>query len=151
MPSLTALATKASWQVLGNDHPVLRTELVHTLEKNFIFFRRPLTALVVIDDWWHLTLRWTTSDELELELLDRVELIVRVVLLEVVPALEAPDLRLVGHVLAQAMPRTLAVLRDKSAQFLILVFSPVDLDGRRFARSSADAFRLLLGHLVFRN
>ena len=41
MPSLTALAAQASGQVIGHDHPVLRSKLKYRLSQDLVFLSRP--------------------------------------------------------------------------------------------------------------
>lgn len=121
MPSLSALPAKASVQVLSNDDPILRAQLVYPLEQYLVFLRCPLATLVV--DWRRLSFRrLRTAHLVKLKLLDWIEVFFDFLLCKVVPAFEAPDLCLVRHRLAKAMPGVIAVLSHQSAQFLILQY-----------------------------
>ena len=42
MPSLAALAAKSTWEVSGDDNPVLSAELVNFRAKELVLFRIPL-------------------------------------------------------------------------------------------------------------
>ena len=54
VPSLTTLSAETPGQISGYDDPVLSSKLVYPLEKDFIFLRCPLAALVVICNRWCL-------------------------------------------------------------------------------------------------
>jgi len=116
MPSLAALAPKSARKVPSNDDPVLRSQLLNLAEKHPIFFRRPLAALVLSRNR-RLPL---TAQELDLQLLDGIHVLLFLKLLQLVPPLEAADLRFVWHVLAQSMPGVLTIGGNESLQFFVL-------------------------------
>lgn len=84
VPPLPALAAEASWESARNDHPVLGTELLHLLAKYPIFLLGPLSTRANIfgSRRAHLTF----------------------ILFQRKPTLEATDLGLVRHELAEAVP-----------------------------------------------
>lgn len=118
MPSLATLAPESAGEVPCNDDPVLRAEFIDLLEKHGVFLGRPLAARVLR---WLAHLRLLgASHELYLQLLNRIEVLLLSLLLHLVPPLEAPDLRLVRHVLAQSVPGVFTVGGHEPFQFFVL-------------------------------
>ena len=111
VPSFAALTTKSSRQMLSNYDPVLGTELLDLMFEDFVFGRGPETASID-------SLRRNAS----LALIWRV--IVSNQLFYLLPPLEAPDLSLVGHELADPVPRVLAEHLDQLRQLLVLLLCP---------------------------
>jgi hypothetical protein len=112
VPSLPALAAEPSRKIAGDDHPVLCAKLIDFLYQHCIFVRSPLAALVLDGE--------LGLPQLDLELLNRVEVMEFLLLLEIVPSLEASDLGLVWHVLADSVEGVVTVSSNKPFQFFIL-------------------------------
>ena len=85
MPPFAALASKASWDVPLDDHPVLNTELFDFLPQKVVLFLSPLVAL------GGLIIGFSVAA-------------FSILAVELAPPLEASDLGLIWHESAQPVP-----------------------------------------------
>ena len=115
MPSLAALSAESTGQIPSDDHPVLSSKLIHFRFENCIFLRSPLATLI---------LNWKRR-LVALYLLDHVQISLSLQALKNIPSLEAPDLGLVGHVLAKSVPGVLTVSGDEPDQFCVLILTNI--------------------------
>ena len=89
VPPFTALAAKSTWEVSGDDHPVLGAKLVDLGSKKLILLGSPLIAGGRnVRNGFDLFLLAFAQEK---------------------PSLEAPDFSLVGHKFAKSMPRLVSV------------------------------------------
>lgn len=135
VPSLAALATKSSRQMLGNNDPVLGTELLNLLLEDLVLLGGPEAAGV-----------HSLGGNAALALVERV--IISNQVFDLLPALEATDLSLVGHELADPVPGVLAEHLNKLRQLLVLFLSPEDFLNWRFAYSLPFPLDSLRGGLM---
>ena len=126
VPSLSALAAQPTWQVFGNDHPVLSAVFFDFGFEDIILSRCPLAAnedmrwdlFINLLYWWQKL--WDFG-LLILALLNRLNSCNFLIdVLELEPSLEATNLGLVGHEFAKSVPWVFAIDLDKISEFNIL-------------------------------
>lgn len=122
VPSFAALTAKSTRQMLSNYDPVLGTELLDLLLEDFVLVGGPEATGVD-------SLRRDAS----LALVRRV--IIGNQIFDLLPPLEAADLSLVGHELADPVPRVLAEHLDQLRQLLVLLLRPENFLHGRLADS----------------
>lgn len=136
MPSFAALTTKSSRQMLSNYDPVLGAELLNLLLEDFVFVGGPEAAGI-----------YSLGGNTALALVRRV--IISNQLFDLLPPLEAPDLSLVGHELADPVPGVLAEHLDQLRQLLVLLLRPENFLDGRFADSLPFPLDPLGGLVLF--
>ena len=99
VPSLSALAAQPTWQVFGNDHPVLSAVFLDFGFEDLILSRCPLAANE--DMCWNL---FINLFYLRQKLWDFNSRQFAIHVLELEPSLEATNLSLVGHEFAKSVP-----------------------------------------------
>ena len=115
VPSLSALAAKPTWQVLGDDHPVLGAILLDFGFQDLILRGCPLAADEdMCGNFFFIWIQWRQKLRNNSSRLRPIQL------LELEPSLEAANLSLIRHKFAKSMPRVFAVELDKISQFDIL-------------------------------
>lgn len=111
VPSFTALSAESAWEVLRYDDPVLSSKLVDLAQQDCVFLRSPLATLIL----------YLKRSSVVLKLVEWVSVRLLLQFFQHVPSLEAPDLGLVGHVLAESVPGVFSVSRHESNQFSVLI------------------------------